>query len=96
MKRAGEACVGLERCWIGWGRSLCASRIESITLTLFDGANDVALDLRVLLKHGGDANSSELSSSLATVAVEDCEAAVVAGTVEVVTHHELINTSFQG
>ena len=59
-------------------------------LTLLDGANNVALDLRVLLKPRGNANASELSSSLAAMAVEYCKAAVVAIAVEVLFDHELL------
>ena len=44
----------------------------------------------MLFKHGSEVLAGEFSRSLPTVAIKDCEAAIVAGSFEVLLRHELL------
>ena len=46
----------------------------------------------MLLKHGSEVLAGEFGCSLATMAIKDCETAIVAGSFEVLLRHELLQT----
>lgn len=58
-------------------------------LTLTDRAHDVRLQSLMLLKHHREALSGEFCRPLATMTVEDGEAAIVAGPSEMIFDHKL-------
>ena len=58
-------------------------------LTLSDWAHDVGLNIWVEFKHRGKTLASKFSGSLATMAIKNGKAAVVAGSFEVVLDHKL-------